>query len=98
MKAVIKRIAQLEGRFTPKVQPDFLRNPPQRFRVVVSGRAIPGEPMARRPGECPPPANARDRAPVALVAVTRTLRNNRPDRFSALISPRRSGRKPVVRQ
>ena len=37
MKAVIGRIARLEDQFAPKVQPDFLRHPRQRLRLVVSG-------------------------------------------------------------
>ncbi len=37
MKAVIRRIAQLENRLAPKVQPDFLRHPRHRLRLVVSG-------------------------------------------------------------
>jgi hypothetical protein len=38
VKAVIKRIARLEDQFAPKVQPDFLRHPRQRLRLVVSGK------------------------------------------------------------
>jgi hypothetical protein len=37
VKAVIRRIARLEDQFAPKVQPDFLRRPRQRLRLVVSG-------------------------------------------------------------
>jgi len=37
MKAVIRRIARLEDQFAPKVQPDFLRHPLQRLRLVISG-------------------------------------------------------------
>jgi hypothetical protein len=44
MKTVIKRIAQLEDRFATKVQPDFLRHPRKRLRLVVSGVASDGVP------------------------------------------------------
>ena len=37
MKAVIRRIARLEERFAPKVQPDFMRHPRHHMRLVVSG-------------------------------------------------------------
>ena len=37
MKTVVRRIARLEDQFKPAIQPDFLRNPRQRLRIVVSG-------------------------------------------------------------
>ena len=37
MKAVIRRIARLENRLAPKVQPDFVCHPRHRLRLVVSG-------------------------------------------------------------
>ena len=36
MKTVVRRIARLEDQFKPAIQPDFLRNPRQRLRIVVS--------------------------------------------------------------
>jgi hypothetical protein len=37
MSAVTRRIRRLEDQFEPAIQPDFLRNPRQRLRIVVSG-------------------------------------------------------------
>ena len=36
MRTVVRRIARLEDQFKPAIQPDFLRNPRQSLRMVVS--------------------------------------------------------------
>jgi hypothetical protein len=36
MKPVNRRIARLECRLAPRLQPDFVSNPQDRFRLVVS--------------------------------------------------------------
>ena len=36
MKPVNRRIARLECRFAPRLQPDFVSNPQDRLRLVVS--------------------------------------------------------------
>src|SRR5258705_9204190 len=37
MNAEVRRVRRLEDRFKPAIQPDFLRNPRHRLRIVVSG-------------------------------------------------------------
>jgi hypothetical protein len=37
MNAVTRRSRRLEDQFKPAIEPDFLRNPRHRFRIVVSG-------------------------------------------------------------
>ena len=37
MNAVVRRIRRLEDQFEPAIEPDFLRNPRRRLRIVVSG-------------------------------------------------------------
>jgi hypothetical protein len=37
MNAVVRRIRRLEDQFRPAIQPNFLRNPRHRLRIVVSG-------------------------------------------------------------